>query len=283
MLNDEILTTIEMAHAFGSAFTRDQVYRFLKIPVSKKSYNDCINELIDEGIIAEKNSRLMKSEIDEQCHEKQQFSRALLKRYHFELKFLSRLPWVRFIGLTGANAFESCKKDDDIDLFMVTNVDKLWITYLMIVLFGKITGKRERLCLNYLVDENNLTLLPKNYYAAVQLVQMKPLFNQNYKERLIYKNSWLFDCLPNAGDSFEIDSNYLIRGDHPERRTKSLPLLSRVNRFIYKKYRGRLERKYPEQIGKSIILGSGVAKLHRVDHQHVYDKNFHVVKERAVS
>ncbi|MGD9899154.1 MAG: hypothetical protein AB7T22_08505 [Calditrichaceae bacterium] len=283
MLNDEILSTIEMAHEFGSAFSRDQVHRFLRIPVSTQTFNNRINDLIDEGIIAEKNSRLMRGEPENRCGEKRQFSRALIKRYYFDLKILSHMPWVRFIGLTGANAFESCKQDDDIDLFLVTNVDKLWITYLLIVLFGKITGKRERLCLNYLVDENNLTLMPKNYYAAVQLVQMKPLINQTFKQRLINKNAWLFDCLPNAGTSFDCDPFYLIRNDKSRERKKPSYLLSRLNRYIYKNYRRRLERKYPDLIGNSIILGPGVAKLHRVDHQHIYDKKFHVVREKAVS
>lgn len=85
--------------------------------------------------------------------------------------------------MTGANAFESCADQDDIDLFLVTRKNRLWISYVLLVLYSKLIRKRHILCINYLVDEKNLCATRQDYYTAVQIIQMVPLLNHEFAQK----------------------------------------------------------------------------------------------------
>jgi hypothetical protein len=98
-------------------------------------------------------------------------------------------------------------------------------------------------------------------------------------------NKWIHDYLPNAADKLFVNPFYLIKSVNEKRRllyTGGIGFLSILNRFIYKKYSSRLIRKYPQSLGKGIILGEGVAKLNRYDYQDIYQKIYKEIKEGLV-
>lgn len=276
MHHNEILATITIAHHFKSAFNREQLFRYLKSKIDKKTFHSAIDKLIREEIVFEKNNLLFVEDIEEICHKKKSWSKALFKKNIRYLWFLSKIPWIKYIGLTGANSFESCNEEDDIDLFIITSPNRLWICYLTIVLLTKIIRKRQTLCINYLIDENNLEIPEKSYFTAVQIIQMMPVFDNGHHKKLIKENPWIFKILPNANFNNNTDSFYLLRKVNNTEKEKaiSLKMLSSVNRKIYKLYAKRLERKFPESFGNGILLSEGMAKLNRIDNSEIYEKLF---------
>jgi hypothetical protein len=277
----EILATITIAHHFKSAFNREQLFRYLKSKIDKKTFHSAIDKLVREKIVFERNNLLFAEDIEEICHKKRSWSKALFKENIKYLWFLSKLPWIKYIGLTGANSFESCNEDDDIDLFIITSRDRLWICYLTIVLITKLIRKRQILCVNYLIDENNLEIAEKSYFTAVQIIQMMPVFDNGHHKKLIEENPWIFEILPNAKFNNNEDSFYLLkRVNNPNKeKTISLKVLSSVNRKIYKLYAERLERKFPKSFGKGILLSEGMAKLNRIDNHDIYQNLFKKIYE----
>jgi len=120
------------------------------------------------------------------------------------VKLLSFIPWINLVAATGALAMNNCRKDDDIDLMIITAANRLWLTRLLslLLLFPFLRrGSRinNRLCLNLFLDESALVLNQQNLYTAHELCQLKPLYNRDQTyQKFIAANLWVKDYLPNA-------------------------------------------------------------------------------------
>lgn len=270
----EVFATIRLAHHFESAFSVEQVYRYLRVKMKREEFEGILAELKRRNLVFEKNGALFSADTEESYLRKKIWSKKLFKQQRLYLSVISKMPWVKYAALTGANAFESCQNRDDIDIFLVTAGNRLWICYLLLVILSKIFRKREMLCINFLVDENNLHIPQHDYYTAVQIMQMIPLFDNDFSKKIINQNRWIFRFLPNAAAELKLDRFYLLRnGKHffnGSLNGSGFP--GKLNRVIYRKYARRLSARYPRQFGKGIMLEEGLAKLNRIDHHDIYEE-----------
>lgn len=124
--------------------------------------------------------------------------------------FLRFIPTVRLIGVSGALAMRNAQDEDDIDLFIIAQKNRLWTTRLVLLMFLELLGVRrkrdereaaDKVCLNMLVDEFFICL-PKDkrdLYSAHEVVQMLPVFERfNTYKRFIQANLWVKKFLPNS-------------------------------------------------------------------------------------
>jgi predicted nucleotidyltransferase len=131
-------------------------------------------------------------------------------RFRIYLKFLSLLPQIKFIGLSGSLAMQNAKVDDDIDLFIITAKNRLWTARLMAVFLAIVLGLKRprgvkkapnRVCLNLFFDLADLAV-PKqkrSEFVAHEVLQMKPLIDKdNTYLRFLQANRWVFAIFPNA-------------------------------------------------------------------------------------
>ncbi len=271
MLSKEILATIHLAHHFQSAFTPEQVYLFLRTPAKREEYQRTLQELLSAGQVKQVQGALFARDMFRSYQARQEWSRAHFRKHRRALKLLVHFPWVRFAALTGANAFESCAEQDDIDLFIITRKDRLWVTYVLMVLFTKLIGKRPLFCLNYLIDEDHLRISRQDYYTAVQIVQLLPLLDSIYGEKFRKANRWICRYLPNAGQAIETDPRYLLRSA-PGRQNgqNSGRFWKWLNNRVFQIYQRRLQQRFPEAMDRGISISPGMAQLNRIDHHDMY-------------
>lgn len=131
-----------------------------------------------------------------------------IQRYFFILKYL---PFVRFVGITGATAMNGYSSHDDVDLFIITQTGTLWTTRFFVVVLAKLLGiyGGVGVCLNLFFDEKNMSIpsMKQNSYVAHELLQMKPVIdNNNTHSLLIQANEWIFRLFPNAKQSVILNS-----------------------------------------------------------------------------
>jgi len=266
---NDILATIKLAHFYKSAFTPQQVRRYMRRKVSQSDFEDQLAQLLSEGTIWQQNGALFSADLLKLYNQKKVWSRDLFMEHKKLLGWLTRMPWVRFVALTGANSFESCREKDDIDLFLITSPKRLWISYVLLVIFSKLLKRRHVFCLNYLIDETHLEIRKKDYYTAVQIMQMIPLTNNSLSNRILQSNRWILSILPNAASTLERHPFYHL-GSRKLSKTSRFSLMTLLNRLIFSVYSKHLRRKYPMEFGKGIALSEGVAQLNRVDHHDSY-------------
>jgi hypothetical protein len=111
-------------------------------------------------------------------------------------------------------------KEPDIDYFIITEANRLWIARTMLHLFKKLTfftGHQHYYCMNYFIDTEALTLEQKNQYTAIELATLLPAYNLTLIEKLINHNPWLEHFLPNH--PLNLKTDYLIStGRQPVKR-----------------------------------------------------------------
>lgn len=75
----------------------------------------------------------------------------------FSALLIRACPWVRLIALSGSMAYRRTKQEDDIDFFLVTGQNSVWITLLIAMAGAKIDRLRRRrrtvLCFNRILGE----------------------------------------------------------------------------------------------------------------------------------
>lgn len=135
--------------------------------------------------------------------EREQMSAAKLESAAGFARMLTRLvPFIRTIAVTGSVAYGSANKWDDIDFFMVTKRNRLWLTAFMTLLLVRLT-KLLRLrkphlspfCLSYVHDEEGFEHESKrnrtNPLFARELLKAKPIVGNGVYRRILERNDWV--------------------------------------------------------------------------------------------
>ena len=128
---------------------------------------------------------------------------------------LSFFPTIKMICSTGSLAVDNAQDNDDLDFFIVTSANTLWLTRPLVIFLLKALGLRrptslpehrspvvsDKVCDNLWLDETALAL-PKNklnLYTAHEVLQARPLFDRgNTYTKFIRANSWTSGYLANA-------------------------------------------------------------------------------------
>ncbi|WPV02483.1 hypothetical protein SNE26_11910 [Mucilaginibacter sp. cycad4] len=114
--------------------------------------------------------------------------------------FLSRFPYVRGIGISGSLSKNFADDNSDIDFFIITERNRLWLARTFMHIFKKLTflvGKQHNYCMNYYIDEARLQIVEKNIYTAIEVATIIPLEGDTTFESFFKTNAWMHDFLPN--------------------------------------------------------------------------------------
>jgi predicted nucleotidyltransferase len=113
---------------------------------------------------------------------------------------LIRFPYVRGIAISGSLSKNFADEESDIDLFIITAKNKLWIARTLMHCFKKLTylvNRQHYFCMNYYVDEQELQIREKNIYTAIEIATLIPLHGDTVFEQFYIANSWSRNYLPN--------------------------------------------------------------------------------------
>ena len=113
--------------------------------------------------------------------------------------FLYKFPYVRAVAVSGSLSKNYADKKADIDFFIITKANRLWIARTVLHLFKKLTfvvGRENFFCMNYFVDEDELLIPEKNIYTAVEIVTLLPLAGTFTLNKFFEKNNWTRNWLP---------------------------------------------------------------------------------------
>ena len=223
-LNEEkwqeaILKTLSYHNIFDYPLTFQEIKQFFIKPSFLKSQPVLISlavnlkKLIKEKKVAKRKEFYFlfgRKKIVDLRKSRKKISRQKIKKAQKIIKIINFIPWLKMIAISGALAMSNADKDDDIDFFIITANNRLWLTRLLIIIILEIFGQRRRpqqtkvkdkVCLNMFLDEKALVLAKtkRNLFTAHEICQLKPIFNrQQTYEKFINQNQWLKKYLANC-------------------------------------------------------------------------------------
>jgi hypothetical protein len=113
--------------------------------------------------------------------------------------FISKFPFVRAVMASGSLSKDYMDEHSDLDFFVITQPNRLWIARMILVLYKKIFlfNSHKYFCINYYLDENHLEIEEKNIFTSTELATLIPLYGKEYYLQLMMANEWLKNYLPN--------------------------------------------------------------------------------------
>jgi hypothetical protein len=115
-------------------------------------------------------------------------------------RLLFRFPYVRGVGISGSLSKNFADENADIDYFIITRSNRLWIARTLMHGFKKLNfliGREDWYCMNYYVDEEALKIEEMNIFTATELITLKPVCGNGALERFFDANDWATAYLPN--------------------------------------------------------------------------------------
>lgn len=115
-------------------------------------------------------------------------------------KLISCFPFVRCIMLSGSLSKGYMEPKSDLDFFIVTEPNRLWIARTFLIMFKRIFlfNSRKYFCVNYFIDINNLEIEEKNIFTAIESATLIPTYGKEYYQKFWSANSWVSQFLPNS-------------------------------------------------------------------------------------
>jgi len=204
-LTAKIVSHVCYRDVFNAAVSIDNLKKWL-LPKnsSLEEFSKAIEQLKKEELIEEKNGYLVSyGNIDliNQQEEKNQLTEKLITKGEKFLNLFAKLPFVKFIGISGSLAADNPTLDKnglnkgkvDMDLFVISTANTLWILFLIERIFSnlhKLIFRHHFYCFNYVTDESFLEIHNKNFYTATEIVNMKPVYDDGIYHLFLQQNVW---------------------------------------------------------------------------------------------
>jgi len=195
----EILTYFDIFHY---PLTSVEIRQFLSYRVDENFLQECIFELQEEkaifcshGFYSIQNNPLL-------AHRRiqgNQFAEKLMTKALRIGRFLYQFPFVRAVGISGSLSKNYADEKADIDFFIITKANRLWIARTLMHLYKKLTfltGRQHFYCMNYYIDEKALLLEEKNIFTAIEIKTLLPVCGGQTIKLFFGTNSWAGEYLP---------------------------------------------------------------------------------------
>lgn len=174
-------------------------------------------------------------------------SKSYFLKGKFCVWFLKLIPTLKLVGISGGLALNNAEKKDDIDLFLITSKNRIWLTRLLVITSLDLLGVRRKanmnsaqsagkICINILIEEDRLEQKNKDLFTAHEVLQMKVLWQrENTYKKYLEKNEWVFKFLPNwigpstsEGDRLQSAKGGLTRAD----KKSNVPVLENLAKWL---------------------------------------------------
>jgi hypothetical protein len=202
-LEKDILKTLAYYDIFNYPLREDEIYLFLEKPVSRQQLRNEIDLLCRENMLFNIGGYYMlrnDPSLKERRLEGNRRATRLLKRAYRICRFLFHFPFVRGIAISGSLSKNFANNKSDIDYFIITSANRLWIARTFLHLFKKLTflvGMQHRYCMNYFIDEECEEIEERNIFTAIELVTLLPVCGHTCMDGFYTSNGWALSRFPN--------------------------------------------------------------------------------------
>jgi hypothetical protein len=199
----EIFKTLLYFDLFDYPLTKNEIFRFLEQKTEMEDLTRKLQQLIlekkiwqlDEFYSLQNNQKLVERRRTGNAR-----AGIFLNKATWISRLLSQFPYVRAIGISGSVSKNYADEYADIDYFIITKTNRLWIARTLMHLYKKLPFIKDRkkfYCMNYYIDESELQIEEQNIYTATELVTMMPMYGNGSIDNFYAANQWALIYFPN--------------------------------------------------------------------------------------
>jgi hypothetical protein len=205
-LRTSILKTIAYFDCFNYPLSLEDIRRFLDIETGEAGLITATAQLVREGRLyqlgayysLQDNSALTSRRLLGEAH-----AEDLLRIAARGARLLYQFPFVRGVCISGSLSKRCADEKADIDYFILTSANRVWIARTLMHLFKKLTfllGHQHRYCMNYYIDEEAMEIREKNIFTAVELLTLLPMSGDEGLHKFFHANEWVSSYFPGYRD-----------------------------------------------------------------------------------
>jgi hypothetical protein len=114
-------------------------------------------------------------------------------------RWMTHLPFVRMVAITGALASSNVEAKADLDYLIITAPDFLWLCRAFVLALIHLTAPfGARICPNYLLTTRELKFDDEILFTAQEFSRMVPISGYHVYQELRKENGWTTVFLPNV-------------------------------------------------------------------------------------
>ena len=181
---------------FDYPLSKEEILAFLDQAVRMENLSEALNELRAEKYIFLYRDYYMIQDNDGLVTRRikgNDRAKPLLRTGNRISRFLYQMPYVRAIGISGSLSKDFAGEGADIDYFIITKSNRLWVARTIMHLFKKwsfLFGRQHWYCMNYYIDEDALEIEEKNIFTAIELITLLPVRGNGVLHAFFDKNEW---------------------------------------------------------------------------------------------
>lgn len=199
----EIVKAVSYFDVFKYPLTIDELYENSSIRVSKETFLAELELLLDMNIVKKKDTYILsivsgEAEIMKRHHGNKGAHSIMPLAYKYSRK-IARFPFVEGVCLSGGLSKNYYDQNSDIDFFIITKPNRLWICRTLLILRYKLlpASKKKYWCTNYFISSNDLSIPDRNAFTSTELAYLIPTVNYSVYQKLIHGNMWYKEKFPN--------------------------------------------------------------------------------------
>lgn len=214
--NETIYNTIAFFDFFDYPLTAFEVWKYLPEKVGLSAVGEVLKSGI-RGVVFRQGFYCLegRQSIVDTRQSRYISSCRKFKKARRMARLFSFVPWVRLVALGNSIGANNLKEDGDIDFYILTQSNRIWISRFFCTGLAKLLHLRPRpdklrdkMCLSFYADERAMDMRPlmlaepegedQDIYFVYWLAGLYPIYDQGgYYEKLIQANQWIFRALPN--------------------------------------------------------------------------------------
>jgi hypothetical protein len=201
----DILATLAYFDLFDYPITQSELFVYLRNSCTQNEFTEALWQLTSENEVV-RFEEFYTLQDDYSLVTRRRNGNAEAKRLlgiaEKVAGLLSCFPFVRGVAVSGSLSKNFADENSDIDLFIITAGNRLWLARTFMHCFKKLSflfNRQHWFCMNYYVSEKRLEIKEKNIYTAIEVATLMPLRGVQAFHNFYAANLWYKNYLPNHG------------------------------------------------------------------------------------
>ena len=287
-----IVETIAFFDLFLFPLTTNEILKYLRIKTDYVDVSSKLERLVEKKVIERRGGLFFLPGKSGQVEERKKRYNYSDRKFKIALKMTKIfrfIPWIRLVCVANLIGRDNLRDKSDIDLFIISDKNRLWLTRFFAVLIAKFLNVRpqknntkDKICLSFFISEEQMDMsLVRNgdddIYFNYWFLNLAPIYSRkNSYADFIKSNSKILDEFPNYF-SQEISAKRKIKEFSNNFYKRNCDVLfggleKTIKKFQLKIMPENLLRLIPEK--KGVIVGDKIIKLHLEDRREDFLKKY---------